>query len=81
MCSISGFTWEDKSLISKMNKILIHRGPDDNGIYTDTNISLGHNRLSIIDLSKAGHQPMSNKDGTLWIIYNGEKYRCEDYNP
>ncbi len=78
MCSISGFTWEDKELIKKMNGILFHRGPDDNGIYTDELISLGHNRLSIIDLSKAGHQPMTNKNGNLWIIYNGEIYNYKE---
>jgi len=78
MCSISGFTWEDKSLIRKMNKILAYRGPDDNGIYTNNNISLGHNRLSIIDLSKAGHQPMSDKDGTIWIVFNGEIYNFKE---
>lgn len=74
MCSINGFTWEDKKLIKEMNEILKHRGPDDNGIFIDKNISLGHNRLSIIDLSKAGHQPMSNEDNSIWIIFNGEIY-------
>jgi len=78
MCSISGFTWEDKSLIQDMNKILAHRGPNDDGIYLDSNISLGHNRLSIIDLSKAGHQPMSNREGTIWIIFNGEIYNFKE---
>ncbi len=78
MCSISGFTWEDKILIKKMNDLLIHRGPDDVGIYTDSRISLGHNRLSIIDLSQAGHQPMSNNKGNLWIIYNGEIYNYKE---
>ena len=53
-----------------------HRGPDDRGVYVneDRTVGLGHNRLSIIDLSPAGHQPMSNHDGTLWIVYNGEIY-------
>ena len=74
MCSISGFTWDDKNLIKEMNKILSYRGPDDEGIYIDKNTSLGHNRLSIIDLSKAGHQPMSNKEGDICIVYNGEIY-------
>lgn len=78
MCSISGFTWDDELLIKKMNNILIHRGPDDSGIYIDKHISLGHNRLSIIDLSKAGHQPMTNNKGTLWIIYNGEVYNYKE---
>ena len=74
MCSISGFTWENKELIKEMNEVLKHRGPDDTGIFIDKDISLGHNRLSIIDLSKAGHQPMSNKDKSIWIIFNGEIY-------
>ena len=78
MCSISGFTWEDKGLIKKMNEILSYRGPDDTGIYTDNNISLGHNRLSILDLSKAGHQPMVNRNGNLFVIYNGEIYNFKE---
>jgi asparagine synthase (glutamine-hydrolysing) len=78
MCGISGFNWEDKELIKKMTKTMSHRGPDDIGHYTDKNISLGHNRLSIIDLSKAGHQPMSNKEGTIWITYNGEIYNFKE---
>lgn len=53
-----------------------HRGPDDSGIYinSDNTIALGHNRLSIIDLSPAGHQPMKSHDGHLWIVLNGEVY-------
>lgn len=53
-----------------------HRGPDDQGTYIDRSgtVGLGHNRLSIIDLSPAGHQPMPNHDNTLWIIFNGEVY-------
>ncbi|NIT57144.1 MAG: asparagine synthase (glutamine-hydrolyzing), partial [Aliifodinibius sp.] len=52
---------------------LAHRGPDDEGIYTDKTVGLGHKRLSIIDL-KDGHQPMTNEDESLWIVYNGEIY-------
>ena len=53
-----------------------HRGPDDTGIkwYHDSNAGLGHKRLSILDLSSAGHQPMSTEDGNLWITFNGEIY-------
>ncbi len=47
-------------------------------VYTDEKVSLGHSRLSIIDLSQAGHQPMSNEDGSLWITYNGEVYNAEE---
>jgi asparagine synthase (glutamine-hydrolysing) len=50
-----------------------HRGPDDEGIYSAPQVGLGHRRLSIIDLS-TGHQPLSNEDGTIWIVFNGEIY-------
>ncbi|MHA1284636.1 MAG: asparagine synthase (glutamine-hydrolyzing) [Promethearchaeota archaeon] len=78
MCSISGFTWEDKQLINKMNNLLSYRGPDDTGIFIEKNISLGHNRLSIIDLSKAGHQPMISREGTLCLVFNGEIYNYRE---
>lgn len=74
MCGICGFNWDDKDLIRKMNNSIEHRGPDGEGIFIDKNISLGHRRLSIIDLSSAGKQPMSNEDGSLWITFNGEIY-------
>jgi asparagine synthase (glutamine-hydrolysing) len=54
-----------------MTDVIRHRGPDGHGYYRDTFASLGHRRLSIIDLS-AGNQPMTNEDGSLWIVYNGE---------
>ena len=53
---------------------IIYRGPDDGGIYTDSAIGLAHRRLSIIDLSELGHQPMASQDEMLWITYNGEIY-------
>lgn len=53
---------------------MVRRGPDDSGHYEDTQIALGHRRLSVIDLSQAGHQPMSRAEGRLWIVYNGEVY-------
>jgi asparagine synthase (glutamine-hydrolysing) len=64
----------DSELIRRMNQVLYHRGPDDEGIYIKGQIGLGHRRLSIIDLSPAGHQPMTNEDETLWIVLNGEIY-------
>jgi asparagine synthase (glutamine-hydrolysing) len=79
MCGICGFYgFTDKNVLKRMVNILSHRGPDDNGFYTDENISLGHTRLSIIDLSERGKQPMSNEDGTIWITYNGETYNFMD---
>ena len=57
-----------------MVKTQTHRGPDDHGEYHGSQISLGHNRLSIIDLSPAGRQPMTNEDSTIQVIYNGEIY-------
>src|SRR5207253_1816540 len=54
------------------------RGPDDVGLYLDNHIGLGHRRLSIIDLSRAGHQPMSYADGRYWITYNGEVYNYRE---
>ena len=72
MCGISGFNWEDKGLIEKMNDVNRHRGPDDRGDFSDPEVTLGHTRLSIIDLSALGHQPLCNESKTLWITYNGE---------
>ena len=72
----------DEALIRKMCQSFICRGPDDEGVYVNSaagpknrvHAGLGHRRLSVIDLSKAGHQPMSNEDGTRLITYNGEIY-------
>ena len=82
MCGIAGTLafddalTVDESTVSRMTATLRHRGPDDAGTYVrpDERVALGHRRLSIIDLSSAGHQPMSNEDGTVWITYNGEVY-------
>ena len=52
---------------------MVHRGPDDEGIYVEGRVGLGMRRLSIIDLA-TGHQPISNEDGTIWIVFNGEIY-------
>jgi len=65
--------------IEKMTATMTHRGPDDAGVHllAGGRVALGHRRLSIVDLSAAGHQPMSNEDGTVWIVYNGEVYNHE----
>src|SRR5215469_6641446 len=82
MCGISGFLLAD-SLMSQraaearlrtMIATLRHRGPDDEGMWTDGRVGLAHARLSIIDLSPAAHQPMASPDGAVWITYNGEVY-------
>ncbi len=78
MCGICGFSWQDAQLATRMAKELAHRGPDDHGIYTHPEMSLGFQRLSIIDLSENGRQPMSNEDGTIWLVYNGEIYNHRD---
>ena len=83
MCGICGiFEFDairpvERDLIHRMNCSLRHRGPDDEGIYIDRGIGLGHRRLSIIDVS-GGHQPISNEDGTIWVLLNGEIYNYPD---
>ena len=61
MCGIAGFNWADRGLMSKMLSKIQHRGPDDSGMHVDSGFSLGHQRLSIMDLSPNGHQPMYNE--------------------
>lgn len=63
----------EKDLIKSMCDTLVHRGPDDEGYYTNKNIGLGMRRLSIIDIN-TGHQPISNEDEKIWIVFNGEIY-------
>lgn len=83
MCGINGiYGLNDVVLaeqkIALMNNRLKHRGPDDNGTYVDPHLALGHRRLSIIDLSSAGHQPMSSYDQRFHIVYNGELYNYKE---
>jgi asparagine synthase (glutamine-hydrolysing) len=63
-------------LITSMLDVISHRGPDDYGVYTRSQVGLGHRRLSIIGLD-SGHQPLSNEDGTVWITFNGEIYNYQ----
>lgn len=67
----------EPSLITSMLDTIRHRGPDDHGTYFASHIGLGHRRLSIIDLS-TGHQPLSNEDGSVWIVFNGEIYNYQE---
>jgi len=79
MCGICGiFEYERRTdipgdVVHEMNQTMIHRGPDDGGVFVGPGIGLGHRRLSIIDLA-GGHQPMSNEDGSIWVLLNGEIY-------
>jgi len=81
VCGIAGLLHcGDRESVARMTGIQSHRGPDDAGLewFSATRSGLGHRRLSIIDLSPAGHQPMPNDDGTLWITFNGEVYNYQD---
>jgi asparagine synthase (glutamine-hydrolysing) len=84
MCGICGLIFRDPRIrpeaevLRRMTATLRHRGPDDFGVEILENVAFGHTRLSILDLSPAGHQPMSNEDGTVWITYNGEIYNFEE---
>src|SRR6516165_2548324 len=60
-----------------MDRITVHRGPDDQGAYVDGPVAIGMRRLSIIDVA-GGHQPLSNEDGTLWLVANGEIYNYRE---
>ena len=86
MCGIAGF-WQTKrqaeipaEVLRRMGDALKHRGPDDSGVFYDdsTGLGLGHRRLSILDLSPAGHQPMASHSGRYIIIFNGEVYNFEE---
>ncbi|MCP3901091.1 MAG: asparagine synthase (glutamine-hydrolyzing) [Desulfobacteraceae bacterium] len=74
MCGICGFNWNDQDLLFRMNNMLVHRGPDQDGEFCCEEVSFGHRRLSIIDLSEAGRQPMFNEDGSVCLVFNGEIY-------
>jgi asparagine synthase (glutamine-hydrolysing) len=79
MCGICGAVWTDAcnalpaESLKAMTDRLAHRGPDDAGAYHDTHAALGFRRLAIIDVA-GGHQPLSNEDGTIWTVFNGEIY-------
>ena len=83
MCGICGKLNFDRdeqvsqSLLKAMADSILHRGPDDDGYYISGQIGLGFRRLSIIDLA-GGHQPLSNEDGTIWIVFNGEIYNFQE---
>ncbi len=67
-----------EDLVIRMRDTMLHRGPDDAGIFLDNFVALAHRRLSIIDLTDSGHQPMKNEDGSVVITYNGEIYNYQE---
>ncbi len=79
MCGIAGIlefgrdARANAGALREMCRVISHRGPDDEGFYTDGVVGIGMRRLSIVDVA-GGHQPLSNEDGTLWIVFNGEIY-------
>src|ERR1700690_975690 len=79
MCGICGI-WgtSDIEKTEIMVKALHNRGPDDSGMFHDDKVSLGMARLAVIDLNPTGHQPMSNPEQTVWIVYNGEVYNFQE---
>jgi asparagine synthase (glutamine-hydrolysing) len=81
MCGIAGFVrlsgQAAQAEVKSMCDAIVHRGPDDAGYYTDRGCGIGMRRLSIIDLA-GGHQPISNEDGSLWIVFNGEIYNYQE---
>jgi asparagine synthase (glutamine-hydrolysing) len=88
MCGITGFVnyksnqsnEELAEIVTRMSNQIVHRGPDDSGVWLDQNagLALGHRRLSIIDLSPEGHQPMTSSCGRYVIAFNGEIYNYRD---
>jgi asparagine synthase (glutamine-hydrolysing) len=86
ICGIRSFSDNfacDDEVVVRMRDAMVHRGPDDAGSWTDERqrCALGHRRLSIVDLSAAGHQPMANEDGMVWVSFNGEIYNHTALRP
>ncbi|MFV8378374.1 asparagine synthase (glutamine-hydrolyzing) [Flavobacterium sp. LB3R33] len=87
MCGINGILHLqsqkkiDERVLVKMRDSLEHRGPDDKGLFIENNIGFGHRRLSILDISLAGHQPFLSEDGRYVLVYNGEIYNFKEFYP
>jgi asparagine synthase (glutamine-hydrolysing) len=90
MCGITGFLtssaeneFEMKVVVARMADQLVHRGPDDSGVWVDrqAGVAFGHRRLSILDLSPDGHQPMHSESGRYVIVFNGEVYNFDELRP
>ncbi len=83
MCGLTGILHlngkpAEHRVLKAMTDAIVHRGPDDEGFFTDGPLGLGHRRLSIIDLSEAGHQPMMSRDSRYVMAYNGEVYNFQE---
>src|SRR5437899_2422175 len=83
MCGICGIFHSEpdqrvnRDALLAMNQQIVHRGPDDDGVFVEENVGLAVRRLSIIDI-QTGHQPISNEEGNVWIVFNGEIYNHQD---
>src|SRR5215813_10055480 len=79
MCGICGIFYPDRNVharhaaLAAMNQQIVHRGPDDDGLFVEENVGFAVRRLSIIDI-ETGHQPIANENEGVWIVYNGEIY-------
>src|SRR3989454_7078600 len=85
MCGIAGMVNNvpggvEAATIHRMCQTMVHRGPDDEGIFVKNGVGLGMRRLSIIDLA-GGQQPVFNEDGTVWVVFNGEIYNFPELRP
>ena len=86
MCGIVGIVrldpndTVDEARLMQMRDVLHHRGPDDEGLWVEGPVGLGHRRLAIVDVA-GGHQPMANEDQTVWIVFNGEIYNHAALRP
>ena len=86
MCGINGVFWyrggvADAGLVRAQSQVQRHRGPDDSGVWAEGPAALGHRRLSIVDLSPGGHQPMANEDDSVHVTFNGELYNWPEVMP
>src|ERR1041385_6090800 len=86
MCGIAGIVnlnphaRVDEARLKRMRDVLTHRGPDGAGLWIDGPVGLGHRRLAIVDVA-GGHQPMTNEDGRVWTVFNGEIYNHVELRP
>ena len=77
LVSTEGLSPDARARATAMREVLVHRGPDEAGLFSDTHAALAHRRLSIVDLS-SGQQPLANEDGSVWVVFNGEIYNHGD---